>query len=145
MARTDRRLLDLAFMRMHGGIVLAAAAFVLSAGPVLAHHSFATMYDASKPVEMKGIVTKVEWTNPHARFYIDVKDETGQVSNWNFEMASPNVLFRNGWKRDTLKIGDQVTVGGYLARQGNGMAIAGAVTDAAGRPLFASAQADLAR
>lgn len=126
-------------------LAAAAAAMLLCAAPVLAHHSFATMYDSTKPVEMKGTVTKVEWTNPHARFYIDVKDEKGQVSNWNFEMASPNVLVRNGWKRDTLKTGDQVTVGGYLARKGAGMAIAGAITDANGRALFASTQADLGK
>ena len=92
---------------------------------------------------MRGTVTKVEWTNPHARFYIDVKDEKGDVANWNWEMASPNVLARNGWKPTTLKLGDQITVGGYMARTAPRMAIAGAVTDANGRPLFASAQADL--
>jgi len=124
---------------------VAGGALLMWAVPVLAHHSFATQYDAAKPVEMRGTVTKVEWTNPHARFYIDVKDDKGGVSNWNFEMASPNVLVRNGWKRDTLKIGDQVTVGGYLARSDNRMAIAGAIKDSSGRPLFASAGADLAR
>jgi hypothetical protein len=110
---------------------------------VRAHHSFATQYDINKPVEMRGTVTKVEWTNPHARFYIDVKDDKGEVSNWNFEMASPNVLARNGWKPNTLKLGDQITVGGYLARTAPRMAIAGAISDASGRPLFASSQTDL--
>ena len=123
-------------------IAWACAAFVTGV-PVLAHHSFATQYDINKPVEMRGTVTKVEWTNPHARFYIDVRDEKGEVSNWNWEMASPNVLARNGWKPNTLKLGDQITVGGYLARTAPRMAIAGAITDANGRPLFASAQADL--
>jgi hypothetical protein len=111
--------------------------------PLLAHHSFATQYDINKPIEMRGTVTKVEWTNPHARFYLDVRDEKGEVSNWNVEMASPNVLVRNGWKPDTLKLGDQITVGGYMARKAPRMAIAGAITDAQGRPLFASAQSDL--
>ena len=129
------------------GQALAAAGVTLlmSVAPVLAHHSFATQYDINKPVEMKGAITKVEWTNPHARFYIDVRDEKGEVTNWNFEMASPNVLARNGWKPNTLKIGDQVTVGGYLARSAPRMAIAGAITDASGRPLFASTQADLGK
>ena len=126
-------------------LVVAGVALLMSVAPALAHHSFATQYDINKPVEMKGAITKVEWTNPHARFYIDVRDEKGEVTNWNFEMASPNVLVRNGWKPNTLKIGDQVTVGGYLARTAPRMAIAGTITDANGRPLFASTQADLGK
>ena len=122
-----------------------AAALLAVAVPAFAHHSFAAQYDADKPVEMKGTVTKVEWTNPHARFYIDVPVAPGKVENWNFEMASPNVLSRNGWKKDTLKIGSTITVSGYLARQGERMAIAGALTGPDGKPLFASAQQDLAR
>ena len=132
-------------MALRWSLLVFGAALVLSATPMRAHHSFATQYDIAKPVEMKGAVTKVEWTNPHARFYIDVRDAKGEVTNWNFEMASPNVLVRNGWKPSTLKIGDQVTVGGYLARSAPRMAIAGAITDATGRPLFASTQADLGR
>jgi hypothetical protein len=135
----------MAVMALRSSLSLTGAALVLAVVPLAAHHSFATQYDIAKPVEMKGAVTKVEWTNPHARFYIDVKDEKGEVTNWNFEMASPNVLVRNGWKPNTLKIGDQVTVGGYLARSAPRMAIAGAITDANGRPLFASTQADLGR
>jgi hypothetical protein len=127
----------------HGWVIALPCAALLAGTPVLAHHSFATQYDINKPIEMRGTVTKVEWTNPHARFYIDVKDEKGEVSNWNWEMASPNVLSRNGWKPNTLKLGDQITVGGYMARTAPRMAIAGAITDANGRPLFASAQADL--
>ena len=114
-----------------------------------AHHSFAAQYDATKPVETKGVVTQVDWTNPHARFYIEAKDERGQTRKWNFELASPNVLVRNGWKRNTLKIGEQVAVTGYLARltppDGAQMAIAASVTASDGRQLFASAQQDLAR
>ena len=124
-------------------VIALPFAAILGGTPLLAHHSFATQYDINKPIEMRGTVTKVEWTNPHARFYIDVKDEKGEVSNWNWEMASPNVLARNGWKPNTLKLGDQITVGGYAARKAPRMAIAGAITDANGRPLFASAQADL--
>ena len=132
-------------MTIRRPLLVSGVALLMSAVPMLAHHSFATQYDIAKPVQMKGAITKVEWTNPHARFYIDVKDEKGDVTNWNFEMASPNVLIRNGWKPNTLKIGDQVTVGGYLARTAPRMAIAGEITDASGRPLFASTQADLGK
>ena len=102
-------------------------------------------YDASKPIEMRGTVTKVEWTNPHARIYIDVRDDKGQIGNWNFEMASPNILVRNGWKQNTVRVGDQITVSGYLARKGERMAIAGAVADASGKPIFESNPADIGR
>lgn len=126
-------------------VIRSAALFLLWTVPVSAHHSFAAQYDSAKPVEMKGTVTKVEWTNPHARLYIDVKDDKGQTANWNFEMASPNILIRNGWKPSTVHIGDQITISGYLARQGERMAIAGAVTDANGKALFASTTSDLGR
>ena len=130
--------------------VVAAGVMVLAwVASALAHHSFAAQYDANKPVEMKGVVTKVEWTNPHARFYIDVKSEQGDVASWNFELASPNVLIRNGWKPNTLRIGDPITVTGYLARSGPTtgpkMAIASGVTSSDGRKLFASSAQDLGR
>lgn len=123
----------------------ALALFFQMSSTIAAHHSFAAQYDASKPIEMKGTVTKVEWTNPHARLYIDVRDDTGQIANWNFEMASPNILVRNGWRQNTVKVGDHITVSGYLARKGERMAIAGAVADAAGKPLFESNPADIGR
>lgn len=123
----------------------AGAALFVWAVPMLAHHSFAAQYDATKPVDMKGVVTKIDWTNPHARFYIDVKDAKGEVKNWNFELASPNVLVRNGFQSDTLKLGDQVTVAGYMGRTGGTMAIASEVIAPDGRKLFASAPSDLAR
>ena len=81
----------------HFRVVAAVGlSFQLSA-TIEAHHSFSAQYDSSKPIEMRGTVTKVEWTNPHARVYIDVRDDKGQIANWNFEMASPNILVRNGW------------------------------------------------
>jgi DNA/RNA endonuclease YhcR with UshA esterase domain len=115
------------------GIFLALAA----AGPAAAHHSFATQYDADQPVTLTGVVTKVEWMNPHARFYVDVKDDSGNVTNWNLELASPNVLTRNGWSRNSLKEGDQVTVEGSRARSGANMANARTVKLADGRQVFA--------
>ena len=118
-------------------VVLAGAGLLIWAVPILAHHSFASEYDADKPVELKGVVTKVEWMNPHARFYVDVKDEKDQVTNWNLELASPNVLTRNGWKRTSLKVGDRVTVNGSMAKDGSKMANARDVVLADGRRVFA--------
>ena len=97
-------------------IALASAGLLaLAAAPVAAHHSFAAEYDAAKPVTLKGTVTRIEWTNPHARFYVDVKDPDGTVVNWNLELASPNVLVRQGWTRQSLKIGDLISVTGSMA------------------------------
>ena len=124
-------------MKAKLAILLAAAGVLVSAPPIFAHHSFAAEYDASKPVELKGVVTKMEWTNPHARFYIDVKDASGNVTNWNFELASPNVLSRNGWTRHTLKEGDVITVQGSRAKDGSFLANARSVTLADGKKVFA--------
>lgn len=117
-------------------VLVAGLSLLVSAVPVLAHHSFEAEYDAKKPVEVKGMVTKMEWMNPHARFYVDVKDESGKVTNWNFELGSPNVLKRQGWARDSLKVGDMVTVEGYLAKDGSNLANARRVTLADGRKVF---------
>ena len=103
---------------------MAGAGLLISGLPALAHHSFAAEYDATKKVEVNGTVTKVEWTNPHAHFYVDVKDSNGNVANWNFELASPNMLIRNGWSRLSLKPGDKVTVNATLAKDGTNTASA---------------------
>jgi acyl-coenzyme A thioesterase PaaI-like protein len=110
--------------------------------PVSAHHSFAAQYDASKPVTLTGKVTKVEWTNPHARVYVDVKADDGKVVNWNLELASPNVLKRAGWSSTSLKQGDQVTIEGSLARSGANMANARTVVLADGTRVFARGASD---
>jgi len=102
----------------------------------MAHHSFASQYDINQPVTLVGVVAEVEWTNPHARFYIDVESETGEVVRWNLELASPNILSRNGWTRDFLKAGDEVTVEGSRARDGTNMANALAVSLADGTRII---------
>jgi Family of unknown function (DUF6152) len=112
---------------------------LLAAAPLLAHHSFEAEYDANNPVTLKGTVTNVDWTNPHARFYIDVQDEKGTLTNWNLELASPNGLMRRGWTRNSLKVGDTVTVMGALAKDGAKMANARTVTLADGKKLFSAA------
>lgn len=96
---------------------------LLLAMPVLAHHSFSAQYDSTKPVKLTGKVTKVEWTNPHIYFYIDVKDEkTGKVTNWALEMGSPNALMRLGWTRNSMKIDEVVNVDATLAKDGSNLA-----------------------
>lgn len=129
-------------MKLKFAVLVAAAGLMVYLVPVAAHHSFAAEYDANKPITLKGKVTKVEWTNPHARFYIDVVDASGKVTNWNLELGSPNVLKRAGWNRTDLKEGDNVTVEGSQAKDGSHMANARTV-EANGRRLFAgSSQGD---
>jgi hypothetical protein len=129
-------------MRAKWAVVAAGLGLIVPAVPVLAHHSFGAEYDAKQPVTLKGTVTKFEWTNPHARFYIDVKDESGNVTNWNLELASPNVLGRQGWTRHSLNIGDAITVEGSRAKDGAHMANARTVTLSDGKVVGARSAAD---
>src|SRR5215471_9854429 len=120
-------------------VLFAICVVSITAVPLGAHHSFAAEFDANKPANLTGKVTKVEWLNPHVWFYIDVKEETGRVSNWGVEMGSPNGLMRAGWSRNSMKVGDVVTVEGSRAKDGSNNANARAVTLAGtGQKLFAA-------
>ena len=117
---------------------LRAAAAVLLFAPIRtsAHHAFAAEYNANKLVTVSGIVAKFEWTNPHALLYVDGRDAEGKAGSWKFEMGSPGGLQSRGWKRTDLKIGDQITVDGYAAKDGRNVANVRTVTLADGRKLF---------
>jgi Family of unknown function (DUF6152) len=123
-------------------VLTAAVGLVLAALPLLAHHSFAAEYDEKKPVTLTGSVTKLEWMNPHARFYVDVKDASGKVTNWEFELANLNALIRRGWTRTSLKPGDVITVEGYLAKDGAPLVNTKSVTLSDGRKVFAGSSLD---
>lgn len=122
----------------------AAMGLILASGTAIAHHSFAAEFDAGKPLTLKGVVTKIEWMNPHTYFYLDVTGPDGNVVNWGLEMGSPNGLMRAGWTRNTLHVGDVVTVEGSQAKDGTNVGNARVVVLAStGQRLFAaSSQAD---
>ena len=126
-------------------VVLALLLLMASAKVALAHHAFAAEYNANKRITLTGSVTGVEWTNPHAHFQIDVKDTSGRVSRWDLELASPNVLQRGGWRRNSLKVGDIVTVDGYLAKDGTNLAHARDIRLPDGRRVLAGSAPESGR
>ena len=123
-------------------VLAAGLGLLLSALPVRAHHSFAAEYDAKKPATLTGTVTRVEWTNPHVRFYINVKDQAGTVTEWELTMGAVNGLLRRGWTKNMLEPGDTVTVDGYFARDGSHLANARIVTLSNGRKMFGGTAPD---
>ena len=114
---------------------LAGFLGLLLSAPTFAHHSFGAEYDDTKPVTITGLVTKLDWENPHIHFYLDVKDDAGNIVHWKFEGFPPNMLIRQGWRRETMKEGDTVTVYGWRARDGSNFAHSREVTWADGKKM----------
>jgi hypothetical protein len=129
-------------MRTKLAVVVGGLLVVTARVPVVAHHSFAAEYDQDKPVKVTGVVTKIEWTNPHIWFFVDVKDETGAVTNWGFSGGPPGVLDRRGISKHVLKPGDVGVVEGFRARDGSNNASGGSVTFPDGRKVFTASAED---
>jgi hypothetical protein len=123
-------------------LALAAIALLTTLMPLAAHHSFVAEYDGDKPVKVTGTVTKVEWQNPHIWFYVDVKDNSGRVTNWGFSGGAPGVMMRRGISRNSIQVGDTVIVEGFRARDGSNNASGGRVTFSDGRQVFTASPED---
>ena len=131
-------------MKINLPVAVVSLGLLAGVAPLLAHHSFEAEYDFNKPMKVTGTVTKMEWMNPHAHFFVDVKDDTGKVTNWNFELGAIPVLLKQGWRKDSLKAGDQVTVEGFLPKDGTkAMGNARRVTLPDGRRVFGGSSADV--
>jgi hypothetical protein len=127
-------------MKVAINILVIGVWLLVSGAPLAGHHAFSSEYDENKVVTLKGKVTKIEWLNPHAKFFVDVVNQDNSVTNWAFELASPNALTREGWNRHTLTVGDAITVSGFAAKSGKNMASTRTVTTADGKALFGGTQ-----
>jgi len=123
-------------------VIFVAIAALAAAVPAFAHHSFAAEFDGQKPFRITGSLVKIEWTNPHTYFYVDVKDDSGNVVRWTLSAGSPGALSRRGWKRSDLKFGDVIIVDGYLARDGSHLMDARRVTLPDGRVVSGASAGD---
>jgi hypothetical protein len=129
-------------MKVQLNVLAAGLAVCISALPILAHHSFAAEYDDKKPVSLQGTITKVEWMNPHIWVYLDAKDSSGKMQKWQCEGGAPNSLTRNGWNKNSLKVGESVSIEGYLAKDGSNSCNSRSVTLPDGRVVFAGSTED---
>ena len=125
-------------------LALLGCFLATAAAPAFAHHSFAAEYDSAQPIKVTGTLTKVEWTNPHVWFYLDVKDDKGVTTTWGFSGGPPGVLQRRGIPKSVLKLGERIVVEGFRARDGSNNASGGTVTFADGRRVFTASQEDVA-
>jgi Family of unknown function (DUF6152) len=123
-------------VRIKLAVILAVASVFLNATAALAHHAFAAEFDAKRPVKLRGIVTKMEWINPHAWIHVDVKDPDGKVVSWMIEAGTPNTLFRRGFTKNSLAPGTEILVDGYQSKDGSNRANGRDVTFPDGRKLF---------
>lgn len=128
-------------MRTKLCLLLAGLALLAAALPVAAHHAFAAEFDVNQPVKVKGVTAKMDWSNPHAWLYVDVKEPDGKIVNWRFELGAPNALIRMGWRTDTVPVGVEVEVEGFRAKAGGPVANGRSIKLADGRELFSGGSA----
>ncbi|HTW67587.1 MAG TPA: DUF6152 family protein [Bryobacteraceae bacterium] len=129
-------------MRAIQAVLVAGIGLLAATMPLAAHHSFAAEFDAAKPLTLQGTVTKLDWMNPHIWIYLDAKDESGTVTHWQCEGGPPNTLTRNGWTKDSLKIGDQVSISGFRAKDGSNTCNSRSVKLPNGKSVFAGSAED---
>jgi hypothetical protein len=129
-------------MRLKQAVLAAGIGLLAATLPLVAHHSFAAEFDSAKPVSLQGVVTKLDWMNPHIWIYLDTKDDSGTVAHWQCEGGPPNTLTRNGWSKDSLKIGDQLSIEGFRSKDGTNTCNARSVKLPSGKSVFAGSAED---